>query len=741
MFERALVAGAMLLDHLLRGVILPVPDLSWVTDGINCSLSELRCSSVRLHGLGVTDLAPGTLLMAHGLSATCDGRWSYNLAAWPHDVINVPAGSGGVTAIGGAARLELALTPTAAVSMPLLCSNCTCDATVESVQFTGGLSAALVNHFEDTLRTHMQRLLDERACAELSKRFSTSETAAFASPHKLLGTSRMSTRGVARSRLLLGVLALALVLSAAAAAAACTQAGLDSLRLWRRQHAARTLPATASEPLLPRRGGGGGGVGGGGSGSAAELRQACPDSSDSEGFVRRNDGSAAGGAAGDGGTAAGAEVARRGAAPNPEWGELGAVWACVCGALGMQLLLAVQLLPAASPPWLPAAMRGAPDAPHLLLLLLWAEAREAVQPGLPSPLPGAQPSEPVATAGPPVAALVPPPPPWDAIPAPLLALLALLGLAALWPAFAAAALCAATPLRASRPAAPHRPHSGPRAVTAAARLGGCGRALQAAHRAAAAAALWLAEASGRWSLTPAVLGLLVCAAAQTAVPLPDNNTNDAANDVLAAAAVAAAAAWVDGTALAHRGAASPGHTAAVAASSRARATARIELRLGCGVLLHALAAAAALLAVQHARAAARARRPPPLAVTAPSATSPSAAAAAATARGGARARARWYARLRAALHAASVLVACVALPQPLVELQTRVGAAGRLIALTPPRRLSILGLLLSAAGARTHARVHVCMCMHFSCTAACARARALLMHCSRPQARCAPPVP
>jgi hypothetical protein len=250
----------MLLDQLLRGVILPVPDLSWVTGGINCSLSELRCSSVRLHGLGVTDLAPGTLLMAHGLSATCDGRWSYNLAAWPHE----PAGSGGVTAIGGATRLELALTPTAELALtPLLCSNCTCDATVESVHFTGGLSAALVNHFEDTLRTHMQRLLDERTCAELSTRFSTSETAAFASPHKLLSTSHMSTRGVARSRLLLGALALALALSAAAATAACTQAGLDSLRLWRRQRVARTLPATASEPLLPRRSGGGGGGGGG----------------------------------------------------------------------------------------------------------------------------------------------------------------------------------------------------------------------------------------------------------------------------------------------------------------------------------------------------------------------------------------------------------------------------------------------------------------------------------------------
>jgi hypothetical protein len=447
----------------------------------------------------------------------------------------------------------------------------------------------------------------------------------------------------------------------------------------------------------------------------------------------------------------------------------------------MQLLLAMQLLPAASPPWLPAAMRGAPDAPHLLLLLLWAEAREALQPGLLSPLPGAQqPSEPVATAGPPVAALVPPLPPWDAIPAPLLALLALMGLAALWPAFAAAALCAATPLSASRSVAPPRPPSGPRAVTAAARLGRCGRALQAAHRAAAAAALWLAEASGRWSLAPAVLGLLVCAAAQTAVPLPDTNNNEAADDVLAAAA-----AWDDGW----DDGASPGHAAAVAATSRACPTARIELRLGCGVLLHALAAAAALLAVQHARAAACARRPPPLAATAPSA----AAAVGATARGMAwRARARSYARLRAALHAASVLVACVALLQPMVALQTLVSARGRLIALTPPRRLSLLGLLISAAGARArthkhlrahtqtparahtntcarthkylraHARtyaphVHVCMhmhmhmqhahactCMHMphaTCTAACAHAHALLVHCSRPQARCAPLAP
>ena len=161
----------MLLDQLLRGVILPVPDVSWVTGGINCSLSELRCSSVRMQRLGVTDLAPGTLLTARGLSATCEGRWSYKLTAWPH----APAGSGGVTAIGGAAQLEMALTPTAAVSTPLLCSNCTCDATVESVRFTGGLSAAMANHFEDTLRTHMRRLLDERACAEFRRRLSASE--------------------------------------------------------------------------------------------------------------------------------------------------------------------------------------------------------------------------------------------------------------------------------------------------------------------------------------------------------------------------------------------------------------------------------------------------------------------------------------------------------------------------------------------------------------------------------------
>jgi hypothetical protein len=113
----------MLLDQLLRGVILPVPDVSWVAGGINCSLrlSELTCSSVRMQRLGVTDLAPGTLLTARGLSATCEGRWSYELAAWPH----APAGDGGVTAIGGAARLEMALTPTAAVNTPLLCSHCT----------------------------------------------------------------------------------------------------------------------------------------------------------------------------------------------------------------------------------------------------------------------------------------------------------------------------------------------------------------------------------------------------------------------------------------------------------------------------------------------------------------------------------------------------------------------------------------------------------------------------------------
>ena len=103
-----------------------------------------------------------------------------------------------------------------------------------------------------------------------------------------------------------------------------------------------------------------------------------------------------------------------------------------------------------------------------MLLLLWAEAREAPQPGLPSPMPGRQPSDAVATAGPPVAALVPPSPPWDALvdalPAPLLALLALMGLAALWPAFAAATLCTSTPLLASRAATPHRPHPRPRAA-------------------------------------------------------------------------------------------------------------------------------------------------------------------------------------------------------------------------------------------------------------------------------------
>ena len=69
-------------------------------------------------------------------------------------------------------------------------------------------------------------------------------------------------------------------------------------------------------------------------------------------------------------------------------------------------------------------------------------------------MPGRQPSDAVATAGPPVAALVPPSPPWDALvgalPAPLLVLLALMGLAALWPAFAAATLCTSTPLLASR---------------------------------------------------------------------------------------------------------------------------------------------------------------------------------------------------------------------------------------------------------------------------------------------------
>ena len=57
----------------------------------------------------------------------------------------------------------------------MLCSNCTCDATFESVRFTGALSAAMANHFEDTLRAHMQRLLDERACAELRLRLSASE--------------------------------------------------------------------------------------------------------------------------------------------------------------------------------------------------------------------------------------------------------------------------------------------------------------------------------------------------------------------------------------------------------------------------------------------------------------------------------------------------------------------------------------------------------------------------------------
>ena len=83
-------------------------------------------------------------------------------------------------------------------------------------------------------------------------------------------------------------------------------------------------------------------------------------------------------------------------------------------------------------------------------------------------MPGRQPSDAVATAGPPVAALVPPSPPWgalvDTLPAPLLALLALMGLAALWPAFAAATLCTSTPLLASRAATPHRPHPRPRAA-------------------------------------------------------------------------------------------------------------------------------------------------------------------------------------------------------------------------------------------------------------------------------------
>ena len=50
------------------------------------------------------------------------------------------------------------------------------------------------------------------------------------------------------------------------------------------------------------------------------------------------------------------------------------------------------------------------------------------------------------------------------------------------------------------------------------------------------------------------------------------------------------------------------------------------------------------------------------------------------------------------LHAASVLAACAALSQPLVELQTRATVAGQSVVLAPPRRLSLLGLLLSAAG-------------------------------------------
>jgi len=77
-----------------------------------------------------------------------------------------------------------------------------------------------------------------------------------------------------------------------------------------------------------------------------------------------------------------------------------------------------------------------------------------------------------------------------------------------------------------------------------------------------------------------------------------------------------------------------------------------------------------------------------------------------------RARARSYARLRAALHAASVLVACVALLQPMVALQTLVSTRGRLIALTPPRRLSLLGLLISAAGARARTHTNTCARTH-----------------------------
>ena len=37
---------------------------------------------------------------------------------------------------------------------------CSCEATVESVHFTGGVSAELMNQFAGTLRSHMQQLLD-----------------------------------------------------------------------------------------------------------------------------------------------------------------------------------------------------------------------------------------------------------------------------------------------------------------------------------------------------------------------------------------------------------------------------------------------------------------------------------------------------------------------------------------------------------------------------------------------------
>ena len=235
-------------DSLLDNLVLPLPDVSWIKDGLNCSLTGLTCSSVRLDRLATRSVSPGTLrLQANGLTAVCNGAWAYHLVAWPH----IPNGAGGLTAVGGAAHLQLELAPSRVEQEPLLCSNCSCEASVKSVVFSGGLQAHLINHFETSLRAHMQALLDERTCGGLNDTISASEAEAFASPEVAHGPRRVVTR---RARLLLGALALAAAITAAAGVTACLQSALLSLQRCLRARSARKALAghalrAAQEPL------------------------------------------------------------------------------------------------------------------------------------------------------------------------------------------------------------------------------------------------------------------------------------------------------------------------------------------------------------------------------------------------------------------------------------------------------------------------------------------------------------